>query len=364
MIRYLCPSCREQGQSPDESAGQVVACSRCGQQLRVPANSKPKAEVPPLPPGGVSTAPLLQSAAQTDASSPAPDLPIEEPVDDTTRANDLSRLRKPSQGRERGESIAEELPDDLPEEVYQMGQPITVFKPHVWRQGFGIVFGFVMIGGGAAAIIIGIILALAHRAGFRPGYLLWVPVGGLLVFLGTLLVVHTLRNLTLRVAIFPDGLVRIRHRAVDIYYWDEIEKVYQQVTNHYYNGVYTGTSYVYRVHRNDGQKVVFNDQVKNVQNLGDLIQQEVMRCLLPRAFARYQEGKPVTFGKITVEQEGLTYNNAFLPWREVQSVKLAQGMLVVNQEGKWLSWCKVSVASIPNLFVLLALIDNIVGVER
>jgi hypothetical protein len=361
MIRYLCPRCREQGQSPDDTAGQVVACLNCGQQLRVPANSKPKAE---MPPSAISTTPLPDAAEKPDPALP-PEPPIEEFRDEEPGVGDLPRPRKLSRKvREAGESLAEELPDDLPDEVRQLGQPITVFKASVARQAALMIIGFLTIGAGAAVIIVGILLALLQRGGFRPGFLLLVPVGALVVFLGTLLVVHTLRNLSLRVAIYPDALVRIRHRTVDLYYWDEIESVYQRVMNHYVNGVYTGTTYTYTVHRHDGKKAVFNDQIKNVQSLGELIQQEAMRCLLPRAFARYQDGKSVTFGKIAVDQEGFTYGNAFLPWGEVKGIKLAQGTLVVSQEGKWLSWCKVNVASIPNLFVLLALLDKIVGVER
>ena len=89
-----------------------------------------------------------------------------------------------------------------------------------------------------------------------------------------------------------------------------------------------------------------------------------MRCLLPLAFDRYMEGKSLTFGPLSVDVEGLTHGKSFLPWGEVNEVKLAMGMFTVTQKGKWLSWCKIGVASLPNLFVLLALVDNIVGVQR
>src|SRR5262249_47192687 len=123
------------------------------------------------------------------------------------------------------EPFSEDLPDDLPEEVYRMGRPITVYKPSVWKQGAGMFSGFLIVGAGAAASVAGIVLALIGRGGFRPGFLVLVPIGALVVFLGMLVVIYTYRNFSLRVAVFLDGLVRVRHGVVDIYYWDEIEAV-------------------------------------------------------------------------------------------------------------------------------------------
>ena len=43
---------------------------------------------------------------------------------------------------------------------------------------------------------------------------------------------------------------------------------------------------------------------------------------------------------------------------------MQQGAVVVRKKGKWLSWKSVNVAALPNLFVFLALVDNIIGVNR
>jgi hypothetical protein len=89
------------------------------------------------------------------------------------------------------------------------------------------------------------------------------------------------------------------------------------------------------------------------------LQQMAMRRLLPHALASFHEGKSVTFGAIAVDQKGFTYGKAFLPWGEVKEVNLTRGVLAVSKEGKWFSWCKADAASIPNLFVLLALLYKI-----
>jgi hypothetical protein len=252
----------------------------------------------------------------------------------------------------------------------QMGEPRVVFECRPWKQGDRVAWSILLIAAGTAAIGMGVLLAFLQRGGFRPGYLLCVPVGILGVFLGLLLVISALRNLSLRVAIFPNGLVRIRHRTVDICRWDDIESVYQRwplnqwdLAPHSVNPLpYAGSSvppYKCAIRRRDGKRLVFNERIEDEVKLGELIQQEAMRCLLPLALARFQEGKSVPFGKIAVDQNGFTSGKAFLPWDEVKEVKLGQGVLSVSREGKWLSWCKVDAESIPNLFVLLALLYKV-----
>ena len=56
--------------------------------------------------------------------------------------------------------------------------------------------------------------------------------------------------------------------------------------------------------KQDGTKLVFNNRVKNIKTLGELIQQEVTRHLLPRALDTYHHGKPVTFGNLAVRTAG------------------------------------------------------------
>jgi DNA-directed RNA polymerase subunit RPC12/RpoP len=50
VIRYRCPSCRHIDERPDRDAGQTVACTTCGQKLRVPQAPKDVVLAEPLPP--------------------------------------------------------------------------------------------------------------------------------------------------------------------------------------------------------------------------------------------------------------------------------------------------------------------------
>ena len=65
-----------------------------------------------------------------------------------------------------------------------------------------------------------------------------------------------------------------------------------------------------------------------------------------------------------MDRYGLTHGQSFLPWEEIEQLKLEQGVIVVSKRGKWFSWGKVGVSQVPNLVAFLVLTNNILGVNR
>src|SRR5262249_44181066 len=130
-----------------------------------------------------------------------------------------------------------------------------------------------------------------------------------------------------------------------------------------YNGAYMRTTHVYTLECVGGERVVFNDSLKNVKKLGDAVAEEITQRELPAAREGYDAGELVSFGKLGLSRKGLNYGAAFLPWREVSGVRIHEGQVSVSKKGKWFNWCTIGAASIPNLFVFLALVDEIIGLK-
>ncbi len=102
MIRIQCPRCQGLLQVPPSMAGQVVACGRCRQQMRVPTSAtqpvglRPPGASPPSPPSPVVQAP---------ARPPQPPLPRREPA--PARAQSSAPHRPaPRPGKGRGLLVA------------------------------------------------------------------------------------------------------------------------------------------------------------------------------------------------------------------------------------------------------------------
>jgi hypothetical protein len=55
--------------------------------------------------------------------------------------------------------------------------------------------------------------------------------------------------------------------------------------------------------------------------------------------------------------------NKLIPWNEIKSVRVNNGAIMVDRSGK-ITWSGISASSIPNLYLFLTLVDQIVGVNR
>lgn len=240
-----------------------------------------------------------------------------------------------------------------------MGTPLAVYKPGGRRRGFSIFFGFLLCVGGGVAVLFG-----AARAGLKESDRApLIVIGVICVLLGWLAIESWLRTRNLTATLTADGVTYDKNGSITSVRFDEIVGFWQNITKRYYNGVYTGTTHVYTVQKSDGKKVVFNDTLKNVEELGNAIQGEVTQRHLPRAFETYNNGGTVSFGNVSLSRTGLTKGGKTLPWNEIQGVQIQKGYITVKQQGKWLRWANIPVSSIPNMVVFLTLVDRIVGVN-
>ena len=194
----------------------------------------------------------------------------------------------------------------------------------------------------------------------------WVFViaGLVLLAIGISSLVNLFRHLNLRVLLCSEGLLRTNGSQVEIVRWDQAEAFWQAVTRRYTNGAYTGTTHVYTLRRNDGMVFKFNDTISKVEELGNAIQREVTRVLLPRFINAYNAGSTLNFGPLSINRQGISNSREMLPWSQYKDMQVQRGIISVKKEGKWLNWSSVGVAKIPNFYVFMALLDYAVKSQQ
>ena len=165
--------------------------------------------------------------------------------------------------------------------------------------------------------------------------------------------------------------------------WEELAYVWQASTRHYTRGAHTNTDYSYKLQLSDGRSWGFSgtlwtkEDLKSrkkeliptagvttpvtVEQAGRLLEMGVTRVQLPRVTERFRAGQAVSFGPLTVSQQGIAAGDESLPWSEVQEVRTWNGVVSVKKAGKWLSWNKAPVGQIANYFVFDALVRSIIA---
>jgi hypothetical protein len=337
MIRMTCPGCQHAFEVHDKWAGKPVPCPECSQRMRVPAATS-LTEKRPLPRSADSVTTGRPRAAK---KRPPPDQ--EDRPDDGDGCD--------------SEAFYAELPQDLPDDVDLLGNPVKIYKAAIITQ-----VAFLLFGIGLPILFVAMAIFLAvYDFAIPIGaasiiFLVCLVVGGYCVFLAC-------RNLRLRVAIFTKGLLLARGSKVDIIPWDKIESLWMSITYNYTNFIYTHTSHKFTMATADGKRIVFDDHIAQIKQLGDTIQEKFTRVKLPGMLAAFKRGERLAFGPVSLDDRGLSHGKSFLPWDEVESIKLERGIFMIQKKGNWLRWSSVSVPQVPNLFIFMEIVDRVVGLN-
>jgi hypothetical protein len=167
----------------------------------------------------------------------------------------------------------------------------------------------------------------------------------------------------LRAVVFEEGLAYTQNNVTELVRWDDVTAFWYDVTHVQQSGRTASTSHVYTVERNDGKKLIFKDTLGNIVKLGETIRDETTRRLLPRAVQALQAGETISFGKIAISKEGISQGKDTVPWDQIENIRLNRGIVAITWKDKRLKWSSIRVRETPNVFVLLAIVNQVVGLD-
>lgn len=234
---------------------------------------------------------------------------------------------------------------------------------------FNLVFGVACLAATPVALLLG--AYLGYDAYTNSGVsrvdnavIPWLCIGAIAFAIGAAIVYNTWRNWKLAAALYEHGVAYRKQGPVEQFRWDDIDAVWQAVTKHYYNGVYTGTTHIYTVQLRDGRKAVINDSFgKDIETLGRALQYHTAERLLPRYWQALQNGQKVTFGPLALDRDKLYAGKKELPWGEIKAIKIEKGNISVKKDKGWFAWASATVPQIPNFFVFYELVGRFAKVE-
>ncbi len=190
-------------------------------------------------------------------------------------------------------------------------------------------------------------------------------IGSFFFLVGILLAWSAFSNWKKSAALYRDGFAYVDRKGVKSWNFEQVTGMTAAVTKHYRNGIYTGTTHVYTLWNKAGDRMNINDAIQGVEELASGIRKGIYPHLYQAAANAYNAGKPVQFGAVTISKaNGLQMKKKAYPWNEVKEVKIQKGILkVAKKGGGWFSGTNIAVSTIPNLDVLLSMIDQIVGLK-
>jgi hypothetical protein len=223
-----------------------------------------------------------------------------------------------------------------------LGPPVAEFGPSLPR-----VLGAGALSG-APLLLVPFLLAAGH----------FVAALLLLAFCCPLLWLLCLRPLRQRVRLYPAGFTILNGSRAEPFPFDAVARVYHHTEQAVVDGVPLPTRHSFTVVAEDGRRAHLSPFLSDVAALGEAIKQSVFDRLLRQALDELGAGGEVDFDVVVVRPDGLHQGNGALRWEDLGEVAVRGGSLYVGDRrspGAWGFW---AVTKVPNLEVLLALIDR------
>ncbi len=247
-------------------------------------------------------------------------------------------------------------------QTYQMGTPVTEYKNNTVAK---------TVLGTTLSILGGLLLLLALVNLFAAGdsiftKLLFIVISLSLLSYGISRIRTARRNRGARIYLGSEGLMRTQQGQVQAIRWDQVTTIQKLFTSSYYRGTTYYRLQQYICQRSDGTQVILENSFRRFRVFGAIIEQEVAKRLLPGALVAYNAGQSVPFGSISVSPQGISVDKKqeTLAWPELKKIKVRDGELTVEKVGDLLYWELIKTSEMPNLCVLIALVNSITDGQK
>lgn len=157
--------------------------------------------------------------------------------------------------------------------------------------------------------------------------------------------------------IYEQGVVYEQPNQKRVAYYDELE-IWQEITQLYldrFRLIPIGKeSERYTLRFPDGETVeTFQGSI------GKKLQMMVVQHQLPQVLEAYNQGCTVQMGAIYLDQKGIIVQGKSVYWSDVSRVDTIKGIMYVHRSGDRFATVQIPVSDIPNLYVLLNLLEQL-----
>lgn len=168
-----------------------------------------------------------------------------------------------------------------------------------------------------------------------------------------------------RIYLYEQGFVLVeRSEDPQVYRWDGIDTVFQKIVRQSYNGIQTGTKFLYTITRRDGATAKVTLFWDGGAQLGAHINERVSAALLPGAVAAIHRGQGIQFGDMTLTMDGIAGKRQSVSWSQVSGIQIVNGFVRVRVQSRTMSLSSTAAANLPNLPLFLALANRLHQVSQ
>jgi hypothetical protein len=221
-------------------------------------------------------------------------------------------------------------------EVHNLGRRVAKYTSRFSGLGlFNVVFAAVcLVGGiiGVGAAVVWLFDMIREDPDSIHAPIIGLCFAGFFAFIGIDQLRKAIRNA--EVTLYEGGFVYQAFLDTIVVPWGQIAAVWRF-------GVRKGgnvTRLIYTIQLRDKTRIKLDsDSLKDLEGLGNVIQQAVARVMLPRCAKKLNAGGVVNFGKLNLSQRGISDGKQEIPWADIREVRVNAGYIRIRRADKWLA---------------------------
>ncbi len=253
--------------------------------------------------------------------------------------------------------------------VTELGVPRRYFRSRGSNRVGSVLALIVSLVGALLALLYGAYQAFwayqSHGPAALGAELTWPVVIALVLFLFGLLAARAVSATRKKgIVLYEQGFAVRARKGPQAWRWEGVAALTTSVTRHYFGGFHTRTTHRYTLQNWRNEQLLLNDGYEKVEELAKSIEENIFPLLYHRAAEQYNAGQTLVFGPVAIAAGGVRIGKKIYPWTNVKEVSVHHGRVKISRkDGGWFSGASAEVASIPNLNVLLSIIQQVVGLK-
>jgi len=196
--------------------------------------------------------------------------------------------------------------------------------------------------------------AVVQELGRAPVLVFW-----LFVISGFLFGIYALITWSRAAAVYQGGIAFRTLSGLHSWPWPDISALYISITRE--TGLFPRVRHQYILEHTSGEKATFDDRLDSVTQMGALLGRKIVDQHYPPVAAQFNAGELANFGQVSVDQNRIQIKGHSTIWDEVDFISVRRGYFQLHPKSS--SAVGIPVAGIPNLDILLLLLDHIADVR-
>jgi hypothetical protein len=164
--------------------------------------------------------------------------------------------------------------------------------------------------------------------------------------------------------VYEDGLSLIEGKKIKRWNWEDLTSLRVMAERNQVPGLPAGVNQSYTLVWSDGQRLILDRRIHNVEKLAATVREKSLPVLYARYAQLFEAGREMAFGPVLVgKASGVGIKNKVLAWDQVQKASIQKGIFWIigkDNKGKPIKF-SVPVEEVPNPEILLTLVDDCAG---